>query len=511
MDLRTLSQMPQPQLRQAMIDGDVRGTEQWLHVMQRLVRGDAGELLIVFTEACPRACLEVCFRTLLSLFTLTPQSVATLLASQPRNVLVDPLPPSMYPDAGEPLVDCNAAPLDAWSGQRAQLVVWHLSSIIEQHHETHSRQIADALTQLQAGSIADDPTLTFRVVASVQAILSQANELSTIAGLEQRAMDAVDLILRELAAAATLGGYATTFFVQLLRVASALLQTQGRVQLSPCFPVKFLFQLAGGRNGARLVKLREMVCNVIALLSTTATPAAALGARVVGDIAIAFTQIRSLSKLCVIRFFEVLADIDNLLTIDFAGAETYLYERAAHCMLDYAQQPGMDLHEHRAWAVVLAVLRRLAEARPDLNVIEPVFWRLTTSLGKMIEPEVAALRPALTALARTRRNRTVLREMWALCDEAEMRPWQRAFGRSLTLVAREPSPAMCALTQLPARQLYTFGAPESAGVGLETMLTHVAVVGWTNPFTNEPIQWRSLELANPALARPAVPGRRPGE
>jgi hypothetical protein len=511
LDTVQISAMTTAQLHAAMLGHRVEGTEQWLHTMQRLLRTEAhDDLFLHFLMLCPRRSLEVCFRTLLSLHTPNVTSLRVLLNSRPRQVFVDPLPQALYPDAPVPLLDADATPPLTWAQTSlwSHLVVWHLSEILDRHRANHTQRVREALSQLHAGALADDPGLTFRVVASVQAAMNQMSELEE-EGLEQGALDAVEDILAELSQQPTkLGKCPIDFMLRLLRVLEILLQSGTRVELGPAFSVKFLFQLAGGRTAVCSPKVRELVCDAIALLPHSSTPAGALGPRVVHDIAAAFVELPALPRLCVIKFMAVLAEIDALLEIDFARADVYLYERAVHRILERAMQPNSSLCGRYGWEVVLGMLRRLSESRPGMNVVECVFWRLTNSLMDMYTEDVIALRPALSMLVRTRGNRAVIRELWGLCDETELRPWQLAFGSTIAAAvapctAPGAEPPMDALTQQRVRRLFWFAPDriEGTGVGLETLLQHVAVGGWTNPFTNEPITWDAIVEANPSLGQ----------
>ena len=211
-----------------------------------------------------------------------------------------------------------------------------------------------------------------------------------------------------------------------------------------------------------------------------------------------------LPKLFVIRFIDVVFDLDMALYLHIWEFDLYLYERTAHRLIEQICTDKSSLTSKVGWLVVLTMLRRVSEMRPADNIIESIFWRLTTAMKDMDLSHIHEIRPHLTALLRQRGNRSVIVNLWSMCEVDEIVSWRLVFGDACrNIEMRKDAYPTDSLTFQPVSRLFYFSKErdESKGVGIETLLHHIALNGWFDPFTKCHVTWEEMVTINPSLIR----------
>jgi len=288
-----------------------------------------------------------------------------------------------------------------------------------------------------------------------------------------------------------LGQFSMDFFLQIVNLTSSVRFVREMLHI---FPLPFLFQIAGGESVVQSVPARKMLTDCLGNMLGITFEA---GPAVVYHTCRALVDIREISGEFLILSLNVMARIDAMLRLRLPLSEPFLYERAAHRILDLVgQTAGGPNHNQILYAGLVAslmLLRRVAQEHPHVNNIEPMFWRLTALLASLDPTQRQATTPIINSLVCTPGNRTVLPQLFGLCTPQELCGWHAVSHTHRTA-------SNCvedSITGSRVLRVYKFSVLDSAGVGVETMLRHFAAQGMTNPFTNQAISWADISAANP--------------
>lgn len=288
-----------------------------------------------------------------------------------------------------------------------------------------------------------------------------------------------------------LGQFSMDFFLRIVNLTSFVQPVRGMLDR---VPIHFLFQIAGGESVIQSMPARKLMADCLGSMLTIKFDA---GPDVVHHTCRALVDIREISGEFLILSLNVMARIEAMLGLRLPLSEPFLYERAAHRMLDLVGQttssPNHAQILHAGMTASLMLLRRVAQEHPHANIIEPMFWRLTALLSSLDPAHRQVTTPIINGLVCTPGNRTVLPQLFGLCTSQELCGWH-AVSHTHRMASNCVEDS---ITGSRVLRVYKFSVLDSAGVGVETMLRHFAAQGMSNPFTNQAVSWDDISAANP--------------
>lgn len=184
--------------------------------------------------------------------------------------------------------------------------------------------------------------------------------------------------------------------------------------------------------------------------------------------------------------------------------EPFIYERTIHKLLSRANEyQSANARRDRIFLVVSAamiLLEGVCLKHPQRNVIEVLFWRMTQMIRDFhLDSGVRMLLfRTLSVVLCLPGNRSVIEDMWCLCDKTELHHWADIMG-DIDITEASGAP-IDAITSAKLKTPCHFAEGDSCPVSLETMIQHFACNDMYNPFTREPITWEQVARTNPSLS-----------
>lgn len=173
--------------------------------------------------------------------------------------------------------------------------------------------------------------------------------------------------------------------------------------------------------------------------------------------------------------------------------EPFFYERAIHSL--FTEYSG-DVHHFALYYIGAYILHGYAKAHPLRNIIETVFWRLTEIIQLSFLPSLAYIfREHVLDVITIPMNQVNFHKLVKLCNDAEFAAWNRICNNFLTHGHKDNSFSTDCISQTAIMNVYRF-SEHNEKVGIETIISHILSNGLKNPFTNEPITWKSLSSLN---------------
>ena len=501
-----------PELIHTLQSGTTLETDAWVHVFHTALKLEANvELLRAFWQRCPFSTLVHCYRIAMGFVPPSEQLLKLLVGIAPDIFGIGPLRDEMYLAHPAIRLDDDAQWDNAYCDRFSLWSHWLLSvlcSVLEKVEADRGETVQSMLDEMQAITIARDAAATVRTLQNVRRIVERTRQghLSSDPALRRRVSHLLSKIWKSLAIMdpTAFSAMSKDFFVQLLFVSELLMRSIPVEDVDIDYPTKFLLKLAGSDTLVKSKVLRTLVCDLLGALPPAVTSPPNLGKSALYYLCRAAVDLNPLPKLFIIRFIDVVFDLDMALYLHIWEFDFYLYERAAHRLIEQICTDKSSLTSKVGWLVVLTMLRRVSEMRPADNIIESIFWRLTTAMKDMDLSHIHEIRPHLTALLRQRGNRSVIVNLWSMCEVDEIVSWRLVFGDACrNIVMRKDTYPTDSLTFQPVSKLYYFSKDkdESKGVGIETLLHHIALNGWFDPFTKCNVTWEEMVTINPSLIR----------
>lgn len=498
----------------SLVQGDTAsklGHAAWMHIFLIALKREDLELFDAFWRACPVSTLTEFYQLGTELLGAELPTLELLVGIKPLegdhfgplpdNCSIEATVPRILPTPVAPL-RCNRATL--WS----HLLIAVACKVLDGYERKRGENVRGLLEDMQASSLARDASLALRTLNGVRQIVenSKAGHFADRPVLRRKLISVVSRVWQRLACMsnAEFGALSKDFYVELVFVSEILMRTATLTEIDPGFPTKFVLKIAALHGITESPALRHMACELFSVLPQVLVPPASLGSDLLHHFALVVLEVENLPKMFIVRIVDTFTDIDLVLDIVVPSFETYLYERAAHRIIELVCVDSKSLTVKVGWVVALSMLRRVSELCPAANLIETFFWRLTAAMKTMEVSHIYEIRPYISSILRQRGNRAVILDLWSMCDVDDIVAWRLALGDACRNIDfKHNAWPVDSLTMQPVRELFYFGESRdvSKGVGLETLLHHVAVNGWFDPFTNCKISWDAVLRSNPSLAR----------